>query len=159
MEALVFLLLIVIAVCFVLPLVAIAKATGALRSVKDFETRLRSLEAELQMLKHPPGEPTTERTFAAKEERETAEGEPFVSPPIALPSRIEPSSVPPPLPEEVITAATSVAPPEPPQPPTAKPLAPEPSLPAINWEQFMGAKLFAWIGGLALFLGVAFFVK
>src|SRR5207248_758262 len=26
-------------------------------------------------------------------------------------------------------------------------------------EQFMGAKLFAWIGGLALFLGVAFFVK
>src|SRR6266545_3909651 len=31
--------------------------------------------------------------------------------------------------------------------------------PPINWEQFMGAKLFAWIGGLALFLGVAFFVK
>lgn len=30
---------------------------------------------------------------------------------------------------------------------------------AINWEQFMGVKLFAWIGGLALFLGVAFFVK
>lgn len=30
---------------------------------------------------------------------------------------------------------------------------------AINWEQFMGAKLFAWLGGLALFLGVAFFVK
>ena len=29
----------------------------------------------------------------------------------------------------------------------------------IDWEQFMGAKLFAWIGGLALFLGVAFFVK
>ncbi len=29
----------------------------------------------------------------------------------------------------------------------------------INWEQFMGVKLFAWIGGLAFFLGVAFFVK
>lgn len=29
----------------------------------------------------------------------------------------------------------------------------------INWEQFMGAKMFAWIGGLALFLGVGFFVK
>ncbi len=29
----------------------------------------------------------------------------------------------------------------------------------MNWEQFMGAKLFAWLGGLALFLGVAFFVK
>src|SRR5438309_654847 len=159
MEALVFLLLVVIAVCFVLPLVAIAKATGALRSVKDFKTRLRGVEAELQMLKHPPGEPTTERPFAAKEERETAEGEPFVSPAIAPPSRIEPSSVPPPLPEEVITAATSATTPEPPQPPPAKPPAPAPSLSAINWEQFMGAKLFAWIGGLALFLGVAFFVK
>src|SRR5262245_52546178 len=31
------------------------------------------------------------------------------------------------------------------------------SRPAINWEQFMGVKLFAWIGGLALFFGVAFF--
>src|SRR5262249_24257435 len=29
----------------------------------------------------------------------------------------------------------------------------------ISWEQFMGAKLFAWIGGFALFLGIAFFVK
>lgn len=34
-----------------------------------------------------------------------------------------------------------------------------PATAAINWEQFMGAKLFAWLGGLALFLGVAFFVK
>src|SRR2546428_1748296 len=30
---------------------------------------------------------------------------------------------------------------------------------SLNWEQFMGAKLFAWIGGLAPFLGVAYFVK
>jgi hypothetical protein len=40
-----------------------------------------------------------------------------------------------------------------------KPAVPRPAVPAINWEQFMGVKLFAWIGGLALFLGVAFFVK
>lgn len=32
-------------------------------------------------------------------------------------------------------------------------------MPQINWEQFMGVKLFAWVGGLALFLGVAFFVR
>ncbi len=31
--------------------------------------------------------------------------------------------------------------------------------PAINWESFLGVKLFAWLGGFALFLGVAFFVK
>ena len=29
----------------------------------------------------------------------------------------------------------------------------------INWEQFMGVKLFAWLGGFALFLGIAFFIK
>lgn len=41
--------------------------------------------------------------------------------------------------------------------PAPKP-APPPA-PRINWEVFMGVKLFAWIGGLALFLGVGFFVK
>jgi uncharacterized membrane protein len=30
---------------------------------------------------------------------------------------------------------------------------------SISLEQFMGAKLFAWVGGLALFLGIIFFVK
>ncbi len=156
MEALVFLLLVVIAVCFVLPLVAIAKAASARRSVEDFVTRLRSLEAELEVLRHPPGEPATERPFAA--ERETAEGAPFVSP-VATPSGERPISVPPPLPEEVITAATAARSPMPPRPPSAEATPSQSSLPAINWEQFMGAKLFAWIGGLALFLGVAFFVK
>lgn len=29
----------------------------------------------------------------------------------------------------------------------------------INWEKFLGVKLFTWIGGLALFLGMAFFIK
>src|SRR6266699_2456582 len=158
MEALVFLLLAVIAVCFVLPLVAIAKATKARRLVEDFETRLRGLEAELQMLRRRAGEPTTERPFEEREETEAAERGPFVLPPIS--ESVRPLSVPPPLPEEVIaTAASAPPPPIPPRPPSAEPLAAQPSLPAINWEQFMGAKLFAWIGGLALFLGVAFFVK
>lgn len=31
--------------------------------------------------------------------------------------------------------------------------------PGLNLEQFMGVKLFAWVGGFALFLAVAFFVK
>src|SRR5262249_29710795 len=29
----------------------------------------------------------------------------------------------------------------------------------FNWESILGVKLFAWIGGFALFLGVVFFVK
>lgn len=33
------------------------------------------------------------------------------------------------------------------------------SEPAVDWEKFTGVRLFAWLGGLALFLGAAFFVK
>src|SRR5213595_3583898 len=71
---------------------------------------------------------------------------------------IPPVSVPPPLPVTVI----------PPAIPETKPIMPieevrleskAPRRPPIDWEQFMGAKMFAWVGGFALFLGVAFFVK
>ncbi|WP_395753111.1 DUF2339 domain-containing protein [Prosthecobacter sp.] len=41
----------------------------------------------------------------------------------------------------------------------SKPRPARAPVPSINLEQFMGAKLFAWVGGLALFLGVIFFVK
>jgi uncharacterized membrane protein len=57
-------------------------------------------------------------------------------------------------------AAPAAAPATPPASATiaARP-PPPPARPRINWEVFMGVKLFAWIGGLALFLGVGFFVK
>ena len=44
-------------------------------------------------------------------------------------------------------------------PPRPEPRRAIPVAPAIDWEQFMGVKLFAWLGGFALFLGVVFFVK
>lgn len=63
-------------------------------------------------------------------------------------------SEPPPLDPETKVAA----PPD--SPPAAATEPPAPGwLDRVDWEQFMGAKLFAWLGGLALFLGVAFFVK
>src|SRR5437899_5527631 len=62
-----------------------------------------------------------------------------------VPVASETAPGPPPIPAELL---------EPSAPKSARPV----KLP-IDWEQFMGAKLFAWIGGLALFLGVAFFVK
>ena len=55
------------------------------------------------------------------------------------------------LPPYVIPEAPPPLPVRAPPPPAAPRL--------VNWEQFMGAKLFAWTGGLALFLGVVFFVK
>lgn len=49
-----------------------------------------------------------------------------------------------------MTAERRSVPPPPPQ---------TPRKPAINWEHFMGVKLFAWLGGLALFLSAVFFIK
>ncbi len=79
----------------------------------------------------------------------------------------ETTSAPPPI----IPISEKIAPP----PAEPQPVAPPPLVsprveaafaqtsellkPIVNWEQFMGVKLFAWIGGLALFLGMAFFVK
>src|ERR1041385_7346120 len=54
--------------------------------------------------------------------------------------------------------APQVPPPLPPPLPGASVPPPTPATP-FNWEAFMGVKLFAWLGGLALFLGVVFLVK
>ncbi|MEI6676851.1 MAG: DUF2339 domain-containing protein, partial [Verrucomicrobiota bacterium] len=45
-------------------------------------------------------------------------------------------------------------------PPIPQPAAaPQEPAPPFSLEQFMGVKLFAWLGGIALFFGVIFFVK
>lgn len=80
--------------------------------------------------------------------------EPTAPAPSATPP---PTPEPPPLPLETFAAATGAGP-EPAPPPSSQ--APvRRAGPAIDWEQFMGAKLFAWLGGVALFLGVAYFLK
>ncbi|HEX2854632.1 MAG TPA: DUF2339 domain-containing protein [Opitutaceae bacterium] len=88
--------------------------------------------------------------------------------PIAAPVQV---SVPPPLTREAPPFLATPPPvvgsmrsPERPAPPVYVPPVPAAQesaslLSRINWEQFMGAKLFAWLGGLAAFLGAAFFVK
>ncbi len=50
----------------------------------------------------------------------------------------------------------------PPLPPPLRPLPPPPVprvAKPIDWEAFFGVKLFAWIGGFVLFLGIVFLVK
>ncbi len=56
-----------------------------------------------------------------------------------------------------IREGAASTPPAPPRRSTPAP-APTPGQ-AIDWESFMGIKLFAWLGGFALFLCAAFFVK
>ncbi|HYJ04263.1 MAG TPA: DUF2339 domain-containing protein, partial [Chthoniobacterales bacterium] len=58
-------------------------------------------------------------------------------------------------------AAMPPPPPMPPPipPPVRPPAPPPPPSKPIDWEAFLGVKLFAWIGGFVLFLGIVFLVK
>src|SRR5437867_5394492 len=141
MELLIlFVIGLLIAIC-VLPFVALAKASSAKRALDDLAARLSSLEKEVRGFERDTVPiPESQAAVAATE---------TVPPPVRIttpaPAVPEKESVPPPIPERFVQATV--------------PQIAAPRRPPINWEQFMGAKLFAWIGGLALFLGVAFFVK
>ncbi len=62
-------------------------------------------------------------------------------------------------PSAVPAAAPPVPPPLPPIGPEPTPPPPRPTAPAINWEQFLGVKGFAYAAGLAFFLCIAFAIK
>ena len=138
----------------------IARTINARDRIEELSHRLGDLEAEISQLKKeaswlptanvaptpiPITPPTTVPSPPTAETRPEqkiviAQASPFPPPTLASPPRAtEPKSIPP---------MPALPPPTPPQP-----------APKINWEQFMGVKMFAWVGGLALFLGVAFFVK
>jgi hypothetical protein len=139
MELLILLLIAFAIAIFVLPFVALAKANAAKRGVNNLGRRLSSLENELRSFRPQTFSPA-DAPAASKE---------MISAPVPLvtPVRVVPDtkSEPPPIPQEPLQSrAAKIA---------------RPTKPPIDWEQFMGAKLFAWIGGLALFFGVAFFVK
>ena len=88
----------------------------------------------------------------APEPRRVAETLP--PPPVAAP----PPLLPPALPPQAFARVPELPPAFAARPP-APPAPAEPAAPPINWEQFMGAKLFAWLGGLAALLAVGFFLK
>src|SRR5262245_48986669 len=144
MEFLGFLVIGLVIAILVLPFVALAKANRAKRGVDDLVKRLSSLENELRNLRSQTVSVAQTEVAAAPQPRVEAVPAPI---PVITPAPVvsKATSEPPPIPEEFL-----------------KPSAPQiarPSKPPIDWEQFMGAKLFAWIGGFALFLGIAFFVK
>jgi hypothetical protein len=139
MELLVLFIIGLLIAILVLPFMALAKANSTKRIVDGLATRLASLEEQVHSLQTVPvskSEPTVAVVKAV------ASSVPVITP---APVVQEQKSVPPPIPEKFVKSI----PPQITRPPKAP----------INWEQFMGAKLFAWIGGFALFLGVAFFVK
>ncbi len=168
MEGLIILILLVIGgLVLVLPITAIVKASrarekadqldrdiGALRAanahLKERLDRLEAGDRPLPVAEATPAKfapPVTPREFIS-----TKPVEPVTPPAVekAAPPPIPPPSPATKAPEPVRSSGFS--PSEKPKP-IAKPR------PTINLEQFMGAKLFAWVGGLALFLGIIFFVK
>src|SRR5438067_8351636 len=141
MELLVLFIIGLLIAIAVLPFVALAKANSAKRGVDDLVTRLSSLENEVRNLR-PEVVPALQPEVAVAAMEAVLLPVPITTVAVIVPEK---ESVPPPIPERFIQEAV--------------PQIATPARPPINWEQFMGAKLFAWIGGLALFLGVAFFVK
>src|SRR5438445_5849818 len=141
MELLVLFIIGLLIAIIVLPFVALGKANRAKRSVDDLVTRLSSLENEVRNLRSEVV-PAPQPEVAVAAMKTVPLAVPITTVAVIVPEK---ESVPPPIPERFIQEAV--------------PQIATPARPPINWEQFMGAKLFAWIGGLALFLGVAFFVK
>ncbi len=129
-------------VVLVAMLVPFILAFAHARKIKALETAVEKLGARIASLESGTREPVA----PVKEE-------PVVRPTPEPPVTAAAPAVPPPLPTIPRAAAPTptvvVAPPK----PATKPRA------AIDWESFLGVKLFAWIGGFVLFLGVVFLVK
>jgi type II secretory pathway pseudopilin PulG len=154
-SGVVLVVLVILGIPIALAVWLIVRTVSAKTNIEELSRRLDTFEMEILRLRQE-----RERQSAPSPEPQS---KPVTTTPVA-PAKpiIVPSQPPPP------TVAPPPIPPKPePAPVFAASLptlhtAPEtlrmPS-PKINWEQFMGVKGFAWLGGLALFLGVAFFVK
>src|SRR5437588_1030145 len=145
MEFLILILIGFLIAIVVLPSIAIAKANSAKRGLDDLVKRLSSLEKELRNLQAQSISSVKTEAPATAPARIMQSVAPLFPVVTAAPVASETAPGPPPIPAELL---------DPSAPKSARPVKPP-----IDWEQFMGAKLFAWVGGLALFLGVAFFVK
>lgn len=176
MESLLVLLgLYLFVVLLILPIWTILKINGHSSEMNALRSRLRETEAEIDALRQKVRASGTIQPATAP----LATGQPIhISAPTSVSQPTAPiipaSVVTPPAPVEAVIPPAASLPPPPVLSPhidtpvldAAKPrpvYVPPPPKPGLldnlNWEQFMGAKLFAWLGGLALFLGVAFFVK
>ena len=153
MEVLIILALVaVILLPLVLSIAAFVRSGKAKRATEDLQYQIRRLERQLREGGKPVVEPPSPGPVSAPAPATPA---PPIEPYSELPE-------PPPIPDILPSPSPRVS-----APPTAEPRLHHPvppvssraARPAIDWEQFMGAKLFAWLGGFALFLGVAFFVK
>src|SRR5258706_1686957 len=169
MDAYVLIILFVLGIPVVLAIWLITRTIATKESIQELTRRLGVLESEVFRLKRENLTSQPEKSAPAPG---SAEAKPIPEPEIfKRASPIVEEQLPAPQPiysREVEPVSQKILPAHPP-PIVARPLiaptlppVPEPQgklVPTINWEKFMGVKLFAWISGLAFFFGVAFFVK
>ena len=175
MDSIVPIILLILGVPLAVGIWLIGRAISARNQIEELTRRVDDLHVELVRLKH------SEDTAPKTTEEKISAFMPAAVPPRREEQVVTPTPVIPA--EEILVVAhfkpeiPPVSPPQPAVPPPVpgrhpvrpalvpsltppRPLpAAKPATPAINWEQFMGVKGFAWLGGMALFLGIAFFVK
>ena len=127
--------LLVLLYLLLMPAFAWFKASSTEKEIEDLRASVNELRAQLRAERLPQKTVDT------------------VTPELASKAELEPAAAPPPLSEKPLVAMP------PSLPIKAASPAPFSLVPEISLEQFLGVKLFAWIGGLALFLGIVFFVK
>ncbi|HEY5039078.1 MAG TPA: DUF2339 domain-containing protein, partial [bacterium] len=169
MESIVFFILLGIFIVVVLPIWAVVRTY---RLEDEQKIRIAGLEAKIRRLEESLDGGKTKRSLSKGEKEE-----PEVEKPVVYEKKL---AVPPPaqkvfFKEEVPpTKAKSVLKETPvfekkTERKIERPVGPsmtdewikkwEQFVKTVDWEQFTGVKLFAWLGGVALFCGAAFFVK
>jgi uncharacterized membrane protein len=156
MTQIVLLIMLLVGVPLAVGVWLVIGAVRSSRQLRDLNLRLAGLEAELRSLRSTPAPATVPRPAPASP----------AAPPVAQPKSAEPPPLvghcrppPPPAPPPLPVAATSAAKSSTVEPPVGPEERTPLSWPAVDWERFMGVKLFAWIGGFALFLALLFFLK
>jgi hypothetical protein len=176
-PSVILIILLVVGTPLALAIWLVVRAVSAGNRIEELSRRIQTLERELlrlrpeaEAVRRPPV--VAPAAAASRTEARPPAPPPQPEPPAHIPAAVRPAPqpaptppvAPPPLaaPSRAMAMAQAVSAPQPPPmaPPTAKTEAPsQPPTAGVNWEQFMGVKLFAWLGGFALFLGVVFFVK
>ncbi len=158
MPILVLLFIALVIYMLIMPAVASSRANEALNQLQALRQEMQRLRLLVVTNAAPAPKPETDpesEVITSTWEKPNPAHE--ASAP-SLPARRAP------LPEKPASLTVKPAPqpaPMPPPPPVAateKPLV-KTTEPTFSLEQFMGVKLFAWVGGLALFIGIVLFVK
>ena len=141
-----------------LAVLAFRRASALEGVVEDLKDQLRSLERRLsnsglgEPFRADRGQGTSALSKPNEDKASTSRGKGEPEAPQTMPRERNPVVTPPPLPPHLPEGKAAESAPLAGASRTMK-------KPALNWEQFMGVRLFAWLGGFALFLAMAFLVK